>query len=41
MFWEAVEKRIKDPEGKLIWLVNLEAKELVKPVIQNIALKTL
>ena len=38
MFREAVEKRIKDPQGKLTRLINLtsgEAKELVKPFIQD------
>ena len=34
MFQEAVEKRMKDPQGKLTRLINLtsgEVKELVKP----------
>ena len=38
MFREAVEKRIKDPQGKLTRLINLtsgEAKELVKPFIHD------
>ena len=38
MFQEAVEKRIKDPQGKLTRLINLtcgEAKELVKPFIHD------
>ena len=38
MFREAVEKRIKDPQGKLTRLINLtsrEAKDLVKPFIQD------
>ena len=47
MFREAVEKRIKDPQGRLTRLINLtsgEAKELVKPFInkdQNVALQML
>ena len=44
MFWEAIEKRIKDPLGKLTQLINLtsgEAKELVKLFIQNMALQML
>ena len=38
MFQEAVDKNIKDPQGKLTWLINLtnrEAKELVKPFIHD------
>ena len=38
MFQEAVEKRIKDPQGKLTQLINLfsgDAKELVKPFIHD------
>ena len=38
MFREAVEKRIKDTQGKLTRLINLtsgEAKELVKPFIHD------
>ena len=38
MFRETVEKRIKDPQGKLTRLINLtsgEAKELVKPFIHD------
>ena len=38
MFREAVEKRIKDPQGKFTQLINLtsrEAKELVKPFIHD------
>ena len=38
MFQEAVEKKIKDPQGKLTRLINLtsrEAKELVKPFIHD------
>ena len=38
IFREAVEKRIKDPQGKLSRLINLtsgEAKELVKPFIHD------
>ena len=38
MFREAVEKRIKDPQGKLTWLKILtsgKAKELVKPFIHD------
>ena len=38
MFREAVEKKIKDPQGKLTRLINLtsgEAKELVKPFIHD------
>ena len=38
MFREAVEKRIKDPQGKLTRLINLtsgEAKELAKPFVHD------
>ena len=38
MFRGALEKRIKDPQGKLTRLINLtsgEAKELVKPFIHD------
>ena len=38
MFREAVEKRIKDPQGKLTRLIKLtsgKANELVKPFIQD------
>ena len=38
MFREAVEKRIKDPQGNFTRLINLpsgEAKELVKPLIHD------
>ena len=38
MFQEAVDKNIKDPQGKLTWLINLtnrEAKELVKLFIHD------
>ena len=38
IFREAVEKRIKDPQGKLTRLINLtsgEAKELVKSFIHD------